>query len=392
MKILRVISSVDLKHGGPINGLVSSSKLLVERGHEVHVATLDEPNSQCLKDFPFPVFAFKSYLGKFSFSLLYYKWLKENVKKYDVVIIQGLWQGHGFLAAKACQKKGVPYVVFTHGMLDPWFNIGAPFKVLKKQIFWKLFEGNTINNAAKVLFTTEEEKMLAKNSFLPYKPNPHVVAYGSSLPEYDSEECIQVFFNKFPELKNKKIILFLSRIHPKKGVDLLIDAISKQNNLSADVVFALAGPGDGYIEKLQRKTIDLGVSNKIFWLGMLKGKEKWGAYNASEAFILPSHQENFGIVVSEALSQSKPVLITNKVNLWREIETFKAGFVVDDTVDGIQKLLSSWFSLADTEKETMSTNALSCYATNFSMNAAVDSLEEGLIQVITANKPKEYFA
>jgi glycosyltransferase involved in cell wall biosynthesis len=384
MKILRVISSVNPQAGGPINGLINSSNVLVEKGHFIDVLTLDDPSASWVPNFEFNLNSFKSQLGNLKYSSAFAEWLEANVSKYDVVIIHGIWQYHSYASSKACFRHNVPYVIFTHGMLDPWFNEVAKLKAIKKNIYWKLFESFAINNANAVLFTSKEEKSLASGSFLPYRPVEKVVAYGSPVPIIDVESAKKSFYESAPQLRQKNFVLFLSRIHTKKGIDLLIDAMGKVTN---DFILAIAGPGDvDLIRKLKLQIQERDLGCRVEWLGMLQGEQKWGAFYAADAFILPSHQENFGIVVAEALSTSTPVLITNKVNIWREIEAAGAGLVENDDVEGITKLLNQWFKLTAEEKRDMASKAKNCYQNNFSIESAVTDLESVLLDVIsTAN-------
>jgi glycosyltransferase involved in cell wall biosynthesis len=388
LKVLRVISSVNPAAGGPINGLVNSSRELVKLGHEIEILTLDDPQAPWLKSFEFPVVSFKGGLGGFNYSSAFYRWLEVNVNQYDVIIIHGLWQFHSFVAAKACKKNNIPYVIFTHGMLDPWFNLNNKIKQLKKIIYWKLMEQFTINNSNAVLFTSEEERKLARKPFKPYSPVEKVVAYGCPLVEGDVNQLSNLFLDQHPELINKVFGLFLSRIHTKKGIDLLISALANISNMPDEFVLAIAGPdSNGLILKLKTQISLLGLEQRVVWLGMLQGDIKYGAYHAAEFFVLPSHQENFGIVVAEALSTGTPVLITNKVNIWREIVAAGAGFVADDDVDGVKNLLNRWFELTTKEKLVMTMNAKACYQNNFSIESAVTDLEKVLLNVI--NTPRK---
>jgi glycosyltransferase involved in cell wall biosynthesis len=383
MKILRVISSVNPQAGGPINGLINSSNLLIEKGHLIDVVSLDDPKSSWVENFKFNLNSFKGYIGTLNFSPAFSRWLDENISKYDVVIIHGIWQYHSHATAKSCVKHNVPYVMFTHGMLDPWFNEVNKLKQVKKNIYWKLFENKVINNANTVLFTSEEEKRLARQSFLPYNPVEKVVAYGSPIPNVDSELARKSFYSLYPQLKNKKIALFLSRVHPKKGIDILIEALAKVTHLPDDFALVIAGPDHSSLQpSLEKMAKKLGVQDKIHWVGMLEGETKWGAFFASEVFVLPSHQENFGIVVAEALSTYTPVLITNKVNIWQEIEKERAGFVEPDTIDGLTSLLESWFLLSYEDKNEMNEKAGACYKKYFSIEAAVQDLESVLKDIV----------
>jgi glycosyltransferase involved in cell wall biosynthesis len=273
-------------------------------------------------------------------------------------------------------------------MLDPWFNLNNKIKQLKKIIYWKLMEQFTINNSNAVLFTSEEERKLARKPFKPYSPVEKVVAYGCPLVEGDVNQLSNLFLDQHPELINKVFGLFLSRIHTKKGIDLLISALANISNMPDEFVLAIAGPdSNGLILKLKTQISLLGLEQRVVWLGMLQGDIKYGAYHAAEFFVLPSHQENFGIVVAEALSTGTPVLITNKVNIWREIVAAGAGFVADDDVDGVKNLLNRWFELTTKEKLVMTMNAKACYQNNFSIESAVTDLEKVLLNVI--NTPRK---
>ena len=382
MKILRVISSVNPAAGGPINGLVNSSNELLKLGHEIDVLSLDDPTSVWIKNFNFTLHTFSSSLGGLKYSHEFSQWLNINVSNYDVVIIHGLWQYHSYASAKACVKYKIPYVTFTHGMLDPWFNQNNKLKTLKKVVYWKLFEQFTINKASAVLFTSEEEKNLARQSFSPYSPIEKVVAYGCPLYAGDKFSLSDKFYSVFPHLKDSQFGLFLSRIHTKKGIDLLIDALAQLSDLPSEFKLAIAGPDSGGLSNtLKAQVTKLGLDDKIIWLGMLDGEVKWGAYHAADFFILPSHQENFGIVVAEALSTATPVLITNKVNIWREINSSESGFVAEDDVIGITTLLKRWFSLTEERKLQMSDNAKNCYTDNFSIKSAALGLDSALNEV-----------
>jgi glycosyltransferase involved in cell wall biosynthesis len=381
MRVLRVIPSVDLKNGGPVNGLMATTPLLVEKGIDVEVLTLDHPDSQCVKEFPYKCYSFNDVRFGYGYSNKAKKWLLDNVKNYDAVIIHGLWQFHSHAAATACLKEKVPYYVFTHGMLDPWFNEQSLLKTIKKNIYWKLFEAKVISNANSVLFTSLTEMEVSARSFKPYVARGKVVAYGSPMPDVKLDEAKEGFFVKFPNLKDKKFFLFLSRIHPKKGVDLLIEAAVNAKLVDTDIHIVIAGPGDNeYQQKLLRLVKNSGLESNITWTGMLSGDEKWGAFVAADCFILPSHQENFGIVVSEALSTGTPVLITNKVNIFKEIESFKAGLVGEDSRVGVEGLITQWLDLNDEQKLTMRENSVVCYESNFSIISAVLDLEKILIE------------
>ncbi len=344
-------------------------------GNTVEVVTLDDPSAPFIAEFPLTVHALGPSFGSYRYNPRLAPWLRANAKLFDVIIINGLWQYHGYGAWRALRAMDVPYFVFTHGMLDPWFKRTYPFKHLKKWLYWPWAEYRLLRDARAVLFTCEEERLLARESFWLYRVKEAVINYGTKSPPTNAGHLRQTFFDSFPALQGKRILLFLSRIHRKKGCDLLIEAFAKVCTHHPDLHLVLAGPDQtGWSMQLKEQAKKLGVSRRITWPGMLQGDAKWGAFYASEAFVLPSHQENFGIAVAEALGCGLPVLISDKVNIWREIEADGAGMVNADTQDGTLRSLESWLNLGADSKCQMSERAKQSFHKRFTIEAMTDSV------------------
>ena len=377
MKVLRIVTTMDPTLGGVVEAINQASIGLTSLGHEVSVLSFDDPDDSWVKDQGKynNIGLGKSYTS-YAFNPSYIKWLLNNAKNYDFVILDGLWQFHIF-GGYLLKLLNVPFGVYTHGMLDPYFNENK-FKYLKKLPFWFLVERNVLSISNATFFTCEEEKLLASQSFPMYKSKPYIVSLGVDNSMSLKNNNITSFLNEFPNMRSKRFALFLSRIHPKKGIDLLIQAFRELKALPADFDLVIAGPDHDNLKEKLMIYCPPELKNRIHWVGMLTGDIKWGAYHAADCFILPSHQENFGIVVAEALSTSTPVLITNKVNIWREIDNGNAGFVEKDNVEGIERLLSNWLELPEEKKNEMRKNAKLCYQKNFSMESAVESLDKTL--------------
>jgi glycosyltransferase involved in cell wall biosynthesis len=380
MRILRAIKSTDRAGGGPIEGIIQSSQVLLEWGHTVEIVCLDSPSAPWLKSFPIATHALGSTkTNKYGYSSNYVPWLRKNAGNYDVVVVHGIWQYSSFGVWIALRKLGIPYFVFTHGMLDPWFKRTYPLKHLKKWLYWPWAEYRVLRDAQAVLFTSEEERILAQKSFWLYKCNEIVVNYGTAAPTGDAALQRQVFLNQFPELRHKRILLFLGRIHVKKGCDLLIEAFAKVAGSEDSLHLVMAGPDQtGWQAELQSLAKQLGIEQKITWTGMLSGDLKWGAFHAAEVLVLPSHQENFGIVVAEAMACKLPVLISNKVNIWREIATTGAGLVANDDLDGTTQLLQKWLAMSLDEQQTMQQKAKQYFTERLEIHKAAQSLVEVL--------------
>jgi glycosyltransferase involved in cell wall biosynthesis len=369
--------SINPEGGGPIEGVYQRAKYLIHKGHTVEIVSLDAPDEDFIEQSSLVIHAVGGAKGKYGYSRNLKPWLDLHCHDYDVFIINGIWQYHSFAAHNVLSRNNIPYYVFTHGMLDPWFKTRYPLKHLKKCLYWLWGEYPVLRDAKKVLFTCEEEKVLARQSFFPYRCNEQVVNYGTAGHTGDEDQQRALFLTQFPHLKNQRYLLFLSRIHPKKGGDLLIEAFAKIGHLQKDLHLVIAGPDQvGEQAALQQLAQKHGIADKITWTGMLSGDMKWGAYLTAEAFILPSHQENFGIVVAEALSCRLPVLISNKVNIWQEITEDNAGLVADDTLSGCLNLLNRWLEMNDENKAAMSSNAHRCFINRFEItNAAMSLLE-----------------
>ena len=370
MKLLHLIHSADPASGGPIEGIKQFARNGLARGIEIELLTLDPPDASYLRDFPVKVRTLgATYAGKYGYSPQLVPWLRQNHGKYDCVIVNGIWQYHSYACWLALHKTDTPYVVFPHGMLDPWFRHQYPIKHLKKWLYWPWTEYRVLRDAEFVLFTTEEESNLARESFWLYRVNPFVVGYGTSIPEFDLQELREGFFVRFPDLRNKRLATFVGRIHPKKGCDLLIEAFHRSLARDPDWHLLIVGPDQlGWQVNLERLSETLGIKNRITWAGMLRDERKWAALAASEVFVLPSHQENFGIVVAEALACGVPVLISNQVNIWREIQSENAGFVEQDTLTGTVNLLEAWNRLGETGRSAMRANCRPCFDRYFDID------------------------
>lgn len=338
-------------------------------GYTGEVVTLDDPSAPFLKDIPFPVTA----LGPTSLNYGYTKklkpWLVANRDRFDGVIVNGLWQYCG-LAAKQTLRGHTPYMVFTHGMLDPYFKRAFPLKHIKKAIYWYLAEYWILRHAFRVLFTTKQEEQLAEQSFAFFNWKPYVVPYGSRGPSDSAEECVAAFHAAVPSIGKARFVLYLGRIHPKKGCDLLVEAFAKTAHLDPDLHLVMAGPDQTeWKSKLIQMARQAGIEDRIHWPGMLTGKAKWGAFYASETFILPSHQENFGIAVAESLACGRPVLVSNQVNIAPEIAASQAGYMEPDTLQGTIHLLEKWIRTSEEERTAMRESANQLFRTRYDMKA-----------------------
>lgn len=347
-------------------------------GHSVEVLSIDQPGDPWLEGFPGVVHPLgPRHFGDYRYAPQLVPWLRVHAADYDVIVVRGLWQYLGYATWKTLRNSSTPYAVFTHGMLDPWFRRQYPAKHVKKWLYWSAFEWRILRDAAAVLFTSEEERLLAHQSFRPFRCHEIVVNYGTSAPPDDPDAQRAAFFSKYPALRGKRLALFMSRLDRKKGCDLLLQAFARTCRELPDWHLVMAGPDKvGWQADLQRLAAELGITDRVTWTGMLRDELKWGAYRAAEFFVLPSHSENFGIVVAEALACGVPALISNKVNIWREIEADGAGLVAPDTEEGTERLFRDWLTMAPDARQKMRERTTNCFRNRFEVSRAAANLAE----------------
>lgn len=366
MRILHVIGTVDPAAGGPSEVV----RVLVQfppAGTEAEVVTLDDPRAEFLKKAGYPVHALGPVQSTYGYTPKLVPWLEANRERFDCVVVHGLWQYCTRAVHKAMRGR-VPYEVFPHGMLDPYFKRRFPLKHLKKWFYWLGVEYWVLRDADRVLFTTATEQELAKQSFWLHRWKAQTVPFGTVPPEDDPGQQRQAFYAACPAVRGRRFLLFLGRIHAKKGCDMLIDAFARAATQDPELDLVMAGPDQQNSRaELEQRTKAAGIQARVHWPGMLLGDAKWGAFRAAEAFILPSHQENFGIAVAEALACGVPVLLSDKVNIAAEIAGDGAGLMEADTAHGTRRLIARWLAMPVHEREAMRVRAAECFARRYDM-------------------------
>tara|TARA_B100000989_G_scaffold288883_1_gene260064 strand:+ start:551 stop:1714 length:1164 start_codon:yes stop_codon:yes gene_type:complete len=382
LKILRLIPTLNPIAGGPTEALIKITPFLNKLDVETSVITFDSPADDFIKNHPFKVIPLGPVNTIYGYKRNIPNLIKEVAKDKNFVIVHGIWQYHSFATWRALRNTNIPYFVFTHGMLDPLFKKYFPLKHLKKWLYWPWAEFRVLRDAQGVLFTTNEEKILARKSFWLYKVNEIVTGYGTAPPPSNKEIKSDLFFEKYQNLKSKNIILFMGRIHKKKGIDILLKSFSDTLKNNKKYVLVIAGPDSyGLKTELVNLAKDLKINDQIYWTGMLKGELKWSAFRASELFCLPSYGENFGIVVAEALGCGLPVAISNKVNIYKKIESGKSGIIFNNNPKGLNEALKLWLSLSPDKKLEMSQNAINTFNNEFNL----ENISKNFLKIIMKN-------
>ncbi|MBU2464634.1 MAG: glycosyltransferase [Candidatus Edwardsbacteria bacterium] len=345
MNILHIIANLAPRYGGPSKACLEMARAVASRGHRVSVYTTNQDGDGVLPvslDRPvidngveiryFPIQHPKFWGTSLPLGLA----LRRDLPSYDIIHIHSLYLFHDLTAGHFCRKYRVPYIIRPHGTLDPYLYKRHR---LRKKIMELLFENRNIKGAAALHYTTEEEMLLAK----PYVFNSPgiVVPNGLNLAEYEKLPPAGTFRHLFPRVGDSRMVLFLGRLNFKKGFDLLVPAFAKTVKAFPDIHLVIAGPdNDGYGAKVRGWLKEYGLLDKTTFTGMLEGRDKLAAFRDAEIFILPSYTENFGISVLEAMACGVPVVVSDKVNIWREIKGAGAGLVVPTEPESLAEAIS----------------------------------------------------
>jgi glycosyltransferase involved in cell wall biosynthesis len=341
LRVLHTIATLDLRAGGPSVALAGLAVAQAQAGIEVSIVTSwrngDEPESaDSLRRSGIRVES----IGPGSGPLLRHPKLapliRDNVARSDVVHIHGIWEEITHQAAVASRGRGIPYIIRPCGMLDPWSLQQSRWK---KRLYmaWRL--RTNLNRAAAIHFTTSVERDLVAP--LRLKAPTIVEPNGIDLTEFANAPPPGSFRARFPFTQGRRLILFMGRLHHKKGFDLLIPAMAKLRN--QDAVLAIAGPDSGaYRQTLETMIANANLKERVLFTGMLWREERIAAVADADLFVLPSYQENFGIAVIEALAAGTPVVISDQVNLCPEVLAAGVGGVVPLDVDRLAAEMDRW--------------------------------------------------
>jgi glycosyltransferase involved in cell wall biosynthesis len=333
MKILHVIANLAPRYGGPGQACWEMARAVAQLGHQVSIYTTNQDGPGTLSvptDRPvwregvevryFPIQA-PRFWGT---SMALARALRQEIPGVDLVHVHNLYLFHNLVSGRYCRRFGVPYLIQPHGTLDPFIYRRHGWR--KRLMEWG-FQNRAIRQAAAILFTTAEERVLAAP--LTFGTPGVVVPLGMDFDDFAVLPEPGGFRQRYPEIGAQPIILFFGRINFKKGLDILARAFGLVARRRPDVHLVIAGPdNEGWGARVRTWLDAEGVLSRTTFTGMLLGPDKFAVLRDANLFVLPSHSENFGLAVIEAMAAGLPVIISDKVNIWREVETGGAGRVI----------------------------------------------------------------
>ena len=347
MKILSFISSLDLNGGGPSRSVPMLVKGLAELGVDVTLMTIRSTNMN--------IHALEGTTAKLkvlepSFSR---KEIAQYLKseKFNLIQIQSMWDWPYHKVMVEARKLGIPYIVTPRGMLEPW---SLSQKKWKKKLAWWLYQRNDVQKSVCVFTTAKMEADHVGN--LGITTRKAVIPNGIETDSYPCKTSIDVV---------NKQVLFLSRVHVKKGIEILFDAWKRIHSEFADWQLFVVGNGeDEYIQSLENRLERLGLKDSIRILPPVFGNDKTRIYQESALFCLPSFSENFGLVIAEAMSCGTPVITTTNCP-WDILTETNTGWCIDLSVDNLERAFREALSMSPAELYDMGQRASKLIRDNF---------------------------
>ena len=331
MRVLQIIPAIASRYGGPTTNLFPLCRALVAEGCSVEIASTDADgpggrleSSQIPSDLQIRLFV-RTWSESWKYSRPFANWIGANVGNYDLVHTHAVWSHLPACGALASIQKNIPFVVRPAGMLSS-YSMGR--KSLAKKVLWWLREGKMVRNATAFHATSQGEAEEIRR----LRPDADIWTIPHGLPD----EAFSVpaepdwLRQRCPGAGDKPIILFFSRIHPKKGLsDILIPAFSQ---MTPGFHLAIAGGEDshvaGYENEVRQQVQALGLKDRVTFLGSINPEDRWRLLDGAAVFVLPSQAENFGVVVTEAMARGTPVVISDQVQIGDIVEKNSGGRVI----------------------------------------------------------------
>jgi glycosyltransferase involved in cell wall biosynthesis len=344
LRILHVIPSISARRGGPSFAVIDMAKGLAELGAQVHIATTDDdgpgrlsvPLKTPIVDNGVTLTYFPRQTKFYGISLPLTKWLYNSASRFDVLHIHALFSYASVQAGFVAAQRQVPYIVRPLGTLDRW---GMEHRrPLLKRVSFALLEGRILDRAAAVHFTTRREKRQADQ--LSTTMRSVLIPLGMHLTPFEIAKPSGWLRGSVPQLASRTTVLFLSRLHPVKGLELLFLAFRDARRACPDLALIIAGDGPpAYVAKLKREAIRLGIASDIVWLGFVDVHDKVAALADADIFVLPSHSESLGRAALEAMAAGAAVIVSDQVGVSDEVNASEAGLVAACDVPSLANAL-----------------------------------------------------
>ena len=356
MKILHIIGSLDESAGGPSRSVPQTCEQVSKLGVQIEIVARPTANPVKVNTSKFFEVKFLSIIKLLSYCA------KLSKKEVSLIHLQHVWDPYIHVAAWFARLKGIPYIITPRGMLEPWILAQRPWK---KKLGLFLYQKKDLKKAKVIHATCKLEKSNIRN--LGFTNPIPIIPNGVDISKFPVAEPVKA--------NTPKRILFLSRIHPKKGIELLIAAWGQLDaSLSKDWLLEIVGNGDdGYIKSLQEKIEAQGLQEQLLIKAPVFGIDKINLFREASLFVLPTYSENFGIVVAEALASFTPVITTTGTP-WEELNSHNCGWWIDLSIENLKNTLQQAMEKSTEEIKEMGINGRKLVIDNYDIKVVAQNM------------------
>ncbi|BAZ01869.1 putative glycosyltransferase [Tolypothrix tenuis PCC 7101] len=387
ISVCQVVASINENVGGPAYSVTNLAQALYQHNINSHLFTLDyqchgkqilttevQVHSQKASKVAKYFRGFQPQASNYLFNLA--------AKDLDIIHNHGLWMFPNLYARQAAVINKINLVISPRGMLEPWSLNNSWYK---KWLAWILYEKENLNCATAFHATSAEEVNSIRK--LGYRQPIALIPNGINIPSLEEEFSRQILIDIFPKLADKKWLLFLSRVHPKKGLNHLIDVWQSLVNQFPDWHLIIAGPDlIGYQEKLELQVEQLNLKKKVTFTGMLSGQHKFSALSNADVFVLPTHSENFGIAVAESLAYGVPV-ITTKGAPWEDLQHYGCGWWIEDNQQALKVALVDAMQMSERQRQVMGLKGRDLVQAKYSWNSIAQEMANVYQWILGGGEP-----
>ena len=390
IRVCHVIPSINEFTGGTALAVTKLAESLANQGVESHIFTLNYPHrgSQLI---PKGVSLHSQSTNHLNRSLR--GWSPQASSKlinlakdhFDIIHNHGMWMFPNVYARQAAVRNNLPLVTSTHGMAENW---SLNRSRIQKQIAWQWYEKKNLESASLFHATSEMEKISIQQ--LNFKQPIAQIPIGVDLPNFSQDYGRNLLIELFPELSEKKWLLFLARLHPKKGLENLLQVWHELAYFFPDWHLIIAGSDwNGYRNQLIKLVEELDLNKQVTFTGMLVGETKESALANADLFVLPTYSENFGIAVAESLARQVPV-ITTKEAPWEDLTRYECGWWIDNTQQALKEALQTAMMLSPEQRKLMGKRGQQLITQKYTWNAVSEQMATVYRWLLSGEEPPNY--